>query len=187
MAELHLLYVLVQSWWGRHLCWEHLNGGLDNEQSSKKSTLKGWDVSKSPAVDLCPSCERIDPSLQAGTWALLSAPGPAWAFTGCCGHLLWEPQTTLNPRQMASHQKRWHNVYVELKQVLVQYCCLTKSKLIGGLKHHVQIWAQIEILVRTAATGAGLLVLRFLQTYGVVHEQASSAEILLPVMWTYKV
>lgn len=137
MAEFHLLYVLVQSWWGRHLCWEHLNGGSDNELSSK-NTLWKVGMCQSALQLICVRAERIHSSLtQVHGWAFLSAPGPFGAFLCWCELLLW---TILNPTQMIPHQKYWHNFYVELKQVLLQYCCLTKSRWLGEPKHQAQIW-----------------------------------------------
>lgn len=140
MAEFHLLYVLVQSWWGRHLCWEHLNGGSDNELSSKNTLWKAG-MCQSALQLICVRAERIHLSLtQVHGWACLSAPGPFGVFLCCPGLLLWMSWTIVNPTPMVSHQKHWHHFYLELKQVLLQHCSLTKSRWIGEPKHQAQIW-----------------------------------------------
>lgn len=100
MAEFHLLYVLVQSWWGRHLCWEHLNGSSDNELSSK-NTLWKVGMCQSALQLICVRAEKIHWSLaQVHGWAFLPAPGPFGVVLSCHGLLLWKPWTILNLTQM---------------------------------------------------------------------------------------
>ena len=204
MAEFHLLYVLVQSWWGRHLCWEHLIGGSDNEQSSK-NTL--WKVGKcqSALQLICVRGERIYASFSAGT--LL-----CFAFcTGTClslHMLLWAPalevlDNSKPETRLVSHQKCWHDIYLELKQALLQYCYLTKNRLTGDLQHQAQIWIQIwNSLKDSSSLELGFWFCSFYRHadwYSCKHnlclqtrdtkkwEQASSAEIGTPITQTYKV
>lgn len=92
-------------------------------------------MSKCPAVDLCQSWKNT----------LKSHPGTWLGFPLCTRVLwtlllLWKSWTVLNPTPMVSRQKYLHHFYLELKQVLVQYCCLTKSRWIGEPKHQAQSW-----------------------------------------------
>lgn len=140
MAEFHLLYVLVQSWWGRHLCWEHLNGGSDNELSSK-NTLWKVGMCQSALQLICVRAERIHFSLtQVQGWAFLSAPGPFGVLLCCPGLLLWKSWTIPNPTQVVSHQKYWHDFYLELKQAVFTVSTFTKGRWTGEPKHQAQVW-----------------------------------------------
>lgn len=124
----------------------------------------------------------------------------SYATVGTC---FGSPGQILNPRQMVSHQKCWHNVYLELKQVLLQYCYLTKNGLIGDLKYQAQIWIQIWNSLRDSRSlELGFWFCTFYRHadwYSCKHnvylqardtkkwEQASSAEILIPVIQTSKI